>query len=109
MFGGINPSKIQGMMKRLGISQEPLAVKRVIFEMEDKELVIENPSVIKVKMQGQESFQVMGDLVEKQSLNEEDVKLVMEKTGCSKEEAEETLKKVKGDIALAILELKDAE
>jgi len=56
MFGGMNPAKMQGMMKKMGISQTPLNVKRVIFEMEDENLVIDEPSVIKVKMQGQETY-----------------------------------------------------
>tara|TARA_Y100000310_G_C20699549_1_gene828443 strand:- start:4445 stop:4771 length:327 start_codon:yes stop_codon:yes gene_type:complete len=108
MFGGINPSQVKGMMKKMGISQIPLNVNRVIFEMEDKNLVIDEPSVIKVMMQGQETYQVSGNSEEesKEDFSEEDVKTVIEKTGKSKEEVKEFLEKNDGDIALAIMELK---
>ena len=106
MFGGVDPSKLQGMMKKLGISQEELPVKRVVFEMEDKNLIIEDPTVIKIRMQAQDSYQVSGHVYEeeKQDFSDEDVKLVMEKAKCSEDKAKEALKKSKGDIALAIVE-----
>ncbi len=108
MFGGMNPAKIQGMMKKMGISQIPLNVKRVLFEMEEGNLVIDEPSVIKIKMQGQESYQITGEAREesKEVFSEEDIKIVMEKTGKSKEEIREALEKSKGDIAKTIIELK---
>ena len=108
MFGGMNPAKMQGMMKKMGISQTPLNVKRVIFEMEDSNLIIDEPSVIKVMMQGQETYQVSGEAVEEstESFSEEDVVMVVEKTGKSEEEVRAFLDKNNGDIALAIMELK---
>jgi len=107
-LGGINPKKMQGMMKQLGISQEEIEASRVIIEKADNsKLIIENPSVQKVTMQGQESFQISGDVSEQTSEVEfsyEDVSLVAEKTGKSKEEAKEALKETK-DIAEAIIKL----
>jgi len=109
MFGGINPSKMQGMMKKMGISQEDLNAKRVIFELGDKNLVIENPSVIKIKMQGQESYQVTGEVTEEEAeiFLEEDLRLVIEKTNKSEEEARAALEESDGDIAEAIIKLKE--
>ena len=106
MLGSVDPSKIQGMMKKLGISQEDIPVKRVVFEMEDKNLIIEDPSVVRIKMQGQESYQVSGKVYEeeKEEFTEEDVKLVMEKAKCSEEKARKALKEAKGEIASAIIE-----
>jgi alpha-NAC-related protein len=108
MFPGMNPAKMQGMMKKMGISQTPLNVKRVVFEMEDSNLVIEEPSVIRVKMQGQETYQVSGETVEEsgESFSEEDVAMVVEKTGKSREDVIEALEKSDGDIAEAIIGLK---
>ncbi len=116
MFGGMNPAKMQGMMKKMGISQVNLPVKRVVFEMEDSNLVIEEPSVTKVSMQGQVSYQVVGDESESQrddsgepdsseSFSEEDVAMVVEKTGKSEDEVRDFLEKNNGDIAATILEL----
>jgi nascent polypeptide-associated complex subunit alpha len=107
MIPGINPKQMQSMMKQMGINQEEIPSSRVIIEKEDgKKLVINNPSVIKIKMQGQESFQITGDVSEEdsQKFSENDIKVIMEKTGCSKEKAEKTLEKT-GDLAEAILEL----
>ncbi len=108
MFGGMNPAKMQGMMKKMGISQVNLPVKRVVFEMEDSNLVIEEPSVTKVSMQGQISYQVVGDAVEEGSelFSDEDVAMVVEKSGKPIEEVREMLEKVDGDIAEAIVGLK---
>ena len=108
MFGGMNPAKISGMMKKMGISQTPMNVNRVIFEMEGKNLVIEEPSVIRVMMQGQETYQVSGEVHEEggEAFSEDDVRMVCEKTGKSESEAKTALEKSGGDIAEAILELK---
>lgn len=107
MFGGINPSKIQGMMKKMGISQEKLKVNRVIFEMDGKNLVIENPAVIKVVMQGQKTYQVSGQESEEEAekFSKEDIEMVMEKTGKGLEEVTKSLEKNDGDIASAIIDL----
>ncbi len=107
--GGMNPAKMQGMMKKMGISQTQLNVSRVIFEMSDKNLVIENPSVIKVMMQGQETYQVSGEAVEEESRNfsEEDIEMVASQTGKSKDDAESALEDSDGDIAEAIMSLKE--
>ena len=104
MFG-INPKKMQAMMNQLGMKQEEIPVKRVIIEQEDKNIIIENPQVNKVEMQGQESFQVTGQAREESKISKEDIKQVMEKTGKSEKAAEQALKQANGDLAEAILSL----
>ncbi len=108
MFGGIDPKKMQAVMKQMGISQEEIPASRVIIEKnDDTRIIIENPSVTKIKMQGQESFQIAGDITEEDiEISESDIKTVMEKTGCSKQKAREVLEKT-GDLAEAILELSE--
>lgn len=108
MFGGINPAKMQGMMKKMGISQTPLPVKRVIFELEDSKMVIEDPSVVKVIMQGQEMYQVSGEATEEaaEAFSAEDVEMVASQTGKDEDKAREALEESNGDIAQAIIKLK---
>ncbi len=104
---GLNPKKMNAMMKQMGMSQEEISASRVIIEKTDGKLIIENPSVMKIKIQGQESFQISGDVKEETAapaISEEDLKTVMEKTGKTEEESRETLEKT-GDLAEAILEL----
>ena len=106
----LDPKKMNAMMKQMGINQEEISAERVIIEKTDSsKIIIENPSVVKVKMQGQESFQISGDVSEQEEdedTSEEDIKTIMEKTGKSRKEAEQALKKT-GDLADAILELSE--
>lgn len=108
-LGGMNPKKMEGMMKQLGIKQEAIEdAKRVTIEREDGKIVIENPSVTKVEMQGQETWQIMGEArEEEEGVREEDVKLVAEKTGKSEDEARKALEEVKGEVAEAIVKLSE--
>jgi len=115
MFGGMNPAKMQGMMKKMGISQVNLPVKRVVFEMGDSNLVIDEPSVTKVSMQGQVSYQVSGEarevedggsMDEGELFSDEDVAMVVEKSGKSRDEVVKALGESDGDIAEAIVGLK---
>ncbi len=106
MFGGIDPKKMQAMMKQMGIKQEDIASTRVIIEREDGNIVIENPHVVKIVMQGQESWQITGEAREEAAgISEEDVKIVMEKSNVSHDKAKKALEVSEGDIAQAIIDL----
>jgi nascent polypeptide-associated complex subunit alpha len=110
MFGGVNPKQMQAMMKKMGISQNEIRARRVIFETDDGDLIIEEPSVLKIMMQGQESYQVTGEAKLQEStelFKEEDVKMVMEKADVDREIAIEHLQRNDGDIAATIMELKE--
>ena len=107
-LGGLDPKKMQGMMKQLGIKQEEVAAKRVVIEKEDGgKIIIDEPSVSKITMQGQDSWQVTGEAreEEEEGLREEDIKLVMEKTGKSEEESRKALEEAGGEVAQAIIDL----
>ncbi len=105
MFPNIDPKKMQAVMKQMGINQIEIDSSKVIIEKEDGgKIVINNPSVVKIKMQGQESFQISGEVSEEENFSEEDVKTIVEKTGCSEKVAKESLEKT-GDLAESILEL----
>ena len=107
-LGGLNPKKMQAMMKQLGMSQEDIDASRVVIEKNDgKKIVIENPSVAKISIQGQESFQISGDAKEESAgfeISEEDVRTVMEKAGCDEKQARGSLEETH-DIAESILRL----
>lgn len=106
MIPGIKQRDLKKAMKRMGVKQEEIDAERVIIKTKDKDIVISSPSVVKVKMMGQESFQISGDVSEKFSIKDEDIKMVTEKTNVSEEEARKALEKTKGDLAEAILSLK---
>lgn len=104
----INPAQLQKAMKRFGIQQQDIACTKVIMECSDKTLIFENPSVAKVSMGGQESWQVVGTPVEQtahSSITEEDIKTVAEQANTTEDKARSALEKHDGDLAAAILEL----
>ena len=104
-MGKINPKQMQAMMKQMGINQQEVEAQRVIIEKSDGKIIINNPSVQKITMQGNESFQITGEISEEsEEFSEEDIKLVMEKTGKSEDEVKEALEETK-DIAEAIMKL----
>lgn len=109
MFGGMNPSKMKGMMKKMGISQEEVHATKVIFETDSGRLVIEEPSVVKIKMHGQETYQVSGEAVEEErsAFSEEDISMVKEKTKKSESEVRRALEESNGDIAEAMMNLRE--
>ncbi len=103
----LNPKKMQGMLKQLGMKQEEIDAEEVIIKCSDKNLVIKNPSVSRINFQGSDMFQVSGNIEEKdlEGISEEDVKTVMEKADVTEKEARESLEKAEGDIAKAIMDL----
>ncbi|MEK6938973.1 MAG: nascent polypeptide-associated complex protein [Nanoarchaeota archaeon] len=113
MFPGVNPRQMQQMMKKMGIQQSEINAIKVIIECEDKEIVIENPQVTKVNMMGQETFQIVGEIIERKrstasavpDISEEDIKTVMEQAGVDKATAKKALEEAEGDLAEAILNL----
>lgn len=111
MPGKMNPRQMNQMMKRLGISVKEIEnVKKVVIQTDTKEYVIENAEVTIMDAQGQKTYQVTGNAKIKQleeQIPEDDINLVAEQTGKSKEEAKKALKETKGDIAEAILKLSE--
>ncbi|RLG21977.1 nascent polypeptide-associated complex protein [Candidatus Micrarchaeota archaeon] len=104
MIPTLNPRQMERLMKQMGIKNENISAKRVVIETDSGKLIIENPQVMKVMMAGNESFQISGEVREEKEENN-DVKIIMEKTGKSREEAEKALEECGGDIAEAILRL----
>ncbi len=116
MLPGVNPRQLKSMMRQMGISQDDLDATEVIIKTKDQVYIFENPSVQKVSMQGQISFQITGDykveaksnILEKKHevvISDEDIKMVSEQAGVSKLEARKALENSKGDIAEAIVTL----
>ncbi len=117
MFPGMNPREMQKAMRRLGISDQQIPAELVIIKTQDKDIVFKKPSITKISMMGQESFQIVGEFTEVYKdkkisdgaieISEEDIKTVMTQTNCTNEEAIKTLEKTNGDLAEAILTLQN--
>ncbi|MCI4345552.1 MAG: nascent polypeptide-associated complex protein [Thermoplasmata archaeon] len=126
--GRMNPRQLELMMKRLGMTNEPVPdVEEVIIRTRDKEHVLRQPEVSILTVQGVRTYQVVGTTeVRARSASpaatsapaapaapaapppgppEEDVTLVMEQTGASREAALQALEESDGAPAEAIMHL----
>jgi nascent polypeptide-associated complex subunit alpha len=109
----MSPRQAKRMMERMGLSMGEVSdVQEVILRTSTKEIVVENPEVAVLDMQGQKIFQVTGERITEKELEkaekqmtipEEDVRLVADQTGKSVEEAQRALEETSGDLAKAIL------
>jgi nascent polypeptide-associated complex subunit alpha len=98
------------MMQRMGMQVQQLdEVTKVIMESPTKRIIIDNPEVATVTVQGQTIYQVGGGTVREEEIgggSEDDVKLVASQAGVSNEEATNALRQSGGDLAQAIVLLK---
>lgn len=128
----MNPRKMKQMMKQMGIDVEELDAERVVIETADgDDLVFDGAQVTKMDAQGQETYQIVGspdevadagaggaaaveggdaddpalDDASDDGIPEEDVKLVAQQAGVSKEAAREALEAANGEPARAISDL----
>ncbi len=107
--GGMDPKKMQALMKQMGIRSEEIESSKVIIETSSGAIIIEQPQVVQITMQGQKSFQISGNVRTEARASADDVKMVMEQAGCSEEQAREALEKSGGDIAEAIVLLTEGK
>lgn len=119
-------------MKAQGIDMDQIEAIKVIIEGPEKILVIEQPEVVLMRQMGQEIYQVIGEAKEyspeevfiggkeeieeiepleeaetKPTITENDIMLVAAQGNVDPREAEVVLKDCEGDIAKAILFLKN--
>jgi nascent polypeptide-associated complex subunit alpha len=111
MPGGMNPKQMKKIMKRMGIKSDEIDAEQVVIRCVDREIVIDEPSVVRTVIQGQEMFQVQGKVREAEAeasvdISQEDVDMVMSQAKVSEAKAIAALEKAKGDIAQAIMDLK---
>lgn len=110
---GINPRQMKQAMKKMGITNTSIDAYEVIIRCKDKEMIIKNPDVVAVTMQGSTSYQISGDVIERlpgeessgPSFPDEDIELVMSQTQCDRAKAIEALKAADGQPAEAILKI----
>jgi nascent polypeptide-associated complex subunit alpha len=123
--GRMNPRQLELMMKRLGMTNEPVPdVEEVIIRLRDKEHVLRKPEVSIITVQGVRTYQIAGTTEVRPRTAasaasgapaappapppgppEEDITLVMEQTGASREAALNALEQTDGAPAEAILHL----
>ncbi|WP_253738867.1 nascent polypeptide-associated complex protein [Halohasta salina] len=118
--GGMNPRKMQQMMKQMGIDVTELDAETVTITTADGEqLVFEAPEVTRMDAQGTQTYQIVGepettdadapavegDAEAEEGIPEDDVELVASQASVSKSDAREALEAEDGDLAAAISRL----
>ena len=116
MHKRMNPREQKRMMQRMGMNMDSVPdVQQVVIKTAGKDIVIDEPEVAILEVQGQKMYQVIGGQVSEQApsqrqtakpaatYSEEDVRLVADQTGKSLEKAKEALEECQGDLAKAIL------
>ena len=105
----ISPREARRMMRRMGLNMSPLEVEEVILRTKDREIIIQDPEVAVLEIQGQRIFQVTGGKISEKErkkrvvIPEEDVQLVAQQAGVSLDRAKAALEQTNGDLAQAIL------
>ena len=114
MIPGMNKKQMKQMerqMKKMGMKMEDLeGVQEVTIRFEDKELIIDEPSVSLMNVMGQETYQIEGkarevELEYEVEIPDEDIEMVANSANVSKEDAKAALEECKGDLAEAIMKL----
>ena len=116
--GGLDPSKMQQMMKQMGIDIEDIDADEVIIRTGDEELVFTDAEVQRMDAQGQQTYNIVGepetrergggsDASEDDSGDDggiptEDIEMVADAAGVSTDRAREALEATGGRPADAI-------
>ncbi len=116
MHKRMNPREQKRLMQRMGMNMDSVPdVQQVVIKTSGKDIVIDEPEVAILEVQGQKMYQVIGGQVSEQApsqrqaakpaatYSEEDVRLVADQTGKRLEKAKEALEECQGDLAKAIL------
>ena len=103
------------MMQKMGMKMDQIPdVSAVIIKTASKDIVIDEPSVTVINMQGQTMYQIAGGRMSEAqpqpsaqpAVSDADAQLVAQQTGKSVEESKKALIEAGGDLAKAILTLK---
>ncbi len=105
------------MLGNLGLDLKELGTaEEVVIKLQDKELVLKNPSVVEMRIEGESIYQIIGGELEEREAehrmeeayepSQEDIALVAAQAGVGEEEAKNALIEAEGDLAKAILLLK---
>ena len=130
--GGFDPRKMEQMMQQMGIDMDDIEATEVVIRTPDADLVFDSPDVTKMDARGQSTFTVVGDPTERDpsegagaaasgagaddgadddaddgsaGIPDEDVEMVVTRTGASEDDARAALEEHDGDLAAAVADL----
>lgn len=101
-------------MKKMGITNKEIDAIEVIIRTSSKDIIISNPEINIMSMQGEDTYQISGTVSERapgeesgpiSTIPAEDIELVMSQTNCDRDKAIEALEACNGQPAEAILKI----
>jgi len=112
-------------MEQMGIDVDEIDAEEVVIRTAEEELVFDDPDVTQMDARGQQTYQVVGEPTVREpsggddagadaseesgaagaNFDEDDVALVVQRTGASEELARETLEETNGDLAATVSRL----
>ncbi|MGQ9720361.1 MAG: nascent polypeptide-associated complex protein [Candidatus Jordarchaeum sp.] len=110
----VNPRQMKKAMQQMGIKPVEINATEVIIKGINKDIIISNPQVTRMEIAKQTVFQIMGSVEErkKEEKGEKeiplaDIQLVAQQAGVSEEAAKQALIEADGNLAKAILLVKE--
>lgn len=122
--GGLDPRKMEQMMKQMGIDTEELDATEIVIRTPEEELVFSDADVTVINAQGQQTYQIVGEpetreigsgsdvgdangdaAIEDADIPADDVEIVAMRTGASEDDARTALEEADGDLATAVEKL----
>ncbi len=123
--GGLDPRKMEQMMKQMGIDTEEIDATEIVIRTGDEELVFTDADVTKINAQGQQTYQIVGEpetresgsdsgvggeagsdpAIEEADIPADDIEIVAMRTCASEDEARKALEDADGDLATAVEKL----
>jgi len=116
--GGLDPSKMQQMMKQMGIDIEDIDAEEVVIRTAEEELVFTDAEVQRMDAQGQQTYNVIGQPETREradppaiegeaetdddGIPQEDIQMVADRAGVSAAQAREALEAADGRPVEAI-------
>lgn len=115
--GGLDPRKMEQMMKQMGIDTEEINATEIVIRTPDEDLVFTDADVTRIDAQGQQTYQIVGEpetresgsgeagedaAIEDADIPADDVEIVTMRTGASEDEARDALEAADGDLASAV-------
>jgi len=106
-IGKMDPKKVQEIMKKMNMNVRDMVAEEVIIKCKGRNIIISKPEVMVIDMSGKEVYQISGVVSEAERIREEDIKLIMKRTGKNRKTVVQKLEELNNDLAKTIMELKE--
>jgi alpha-NAC-related protein len=102
----MNKENVEKAIRKMGVELREMEASEVIIKTTGYQIRITKPEIVIANILGKKVYQISGEeTMENLEPKEEDIKIVMEKTGKDRETVVNKLRELNNDLAKAIIEL----